>query len=389
MPLRPLIAAAVVSTLTAPSAFAADLARLVEKAVQRGADSHPFIGVDAPDDPLTPPQAEPVDPRQPFTAWIMPEPSGLESIVRAGARAVNPGADATGLSPRDVAAVFPPREEWTLWAADSLINLARARALADMAAKIDRRARRAGAKTAMADMREQTKALRAVARERFTLTFGRKPPHTLRWRALNEAKAQLPRTQRMAVDLAMAASPGLSAAAPVGDPEASYGRMRMQNLGGITGFNSALGGAVGADGGVALGVKLKLGFVPGGMSYDTAPGRDAARDRVVGRNAVKRLLVDRIAAAYDARRAAQAHLPILAHREKRLGALLDGYRKKNDADGAAEAARKLWIDAAAKINATYAEPFAAAIILAGSGRLFDALYGEGDVGSSPAQSAAR
>lgn len=361
----------------AAPASAAELADLASGMVARGAHSHPYLGPDAPEDPLVPAAAMAVDPAQPFSAWIAPGPSGMASVLRAGARAVNPGADAAAPPTAALADAFSPYEEWALWATDAVINLARARALEAAAKRIDRRAKRAGAPDAMAGARAWTAALRQTAEGRFRLAFDRDPPRQLRWAALTRAKADLPRTRNMTLTHALSISPGMGAAAPIGDPAVSHGRIEMQELEGVRAINSALGGAIGADG-TTLGVKLRLGFVPGGRSYASAPGRDGIGDRAADRNALRTLIVERIGAAFDARRAASAHIPILGHRIKRLGALLDGFRGAGDEAGATQAATRLWIDEAAAINALHADDFAVAQILAASGRLFDALYTGGD-----------
>ncbi|MEM6491647.1 MAG: hypothetical protein AAF684_07095, partial [Pseudomonadota bacterium] len=333
-------------SLATGGASAESLSNLVSKTVRGGGDQHPLITTPA----LAPTAAaaKPIVPGDPFAAWIVPADSGMSGVIRAGARGVNPGADTTPLGFADRLGLFMPHEEWALWATDAVINLGRARALDAALNTIARSARRAGApKDALAEDRRWVDALKAGAAERFRATFDRRAPKRLRWPALDDVAALQPRTAGSAINLALGAAPALQRTPQIGAPEASYSRMQLQRASGLTPISTDRAGPVGADG-ISVGVKLHVGIVPGGLNSAVAGA--AAEER----NRAKRNISERIMAAFDARRAADAHAPIQKHRIRRFDAALKGHRGKDDPAAAADAAYSLWTETAAEINARHA-----------------------------------
>lgn len=362
-------------------AAARDLATLVSDAVAKGADIHPL----SLDPALAPDAATPraIAPGDPFAAWIVPADSRLDGVMHAGARSVSPGADPSPLSYADRIGLFEPHEEWSLWATDAVVNLARARALDAALRRIQRNAKRAGAGAALKTERIWVKALTDGAATRFKASFDRAAPKTLRWTRLDDVARLTPRTPDAAINLSLGRAPALQLSPQVGALEASYARMQFQRAGGLDSISSDRDGPVDADG-ISIGMKLHVGLVPGGLSR----ANSAASAAVGARNAVKRKLSERIVSAYDARRAADAHAPILKHRIRRFERLLTGFKGGKDPAAAAEAARALWTETAAQINARHARIYAEATILAATGRLFDRLYTD-DTPTGPAVTARR
>jgi len=145
----------------AHEAGAKSLSALVTDAVGRGADAHPLSTAAALAPAPTTPAA--VAPGDPFAAWLLRADSGLDGVLRAGARSVSPGADAAPLSFEDRVGLFEPHEEWALWATDAVANQKRARALKAALRAVARDAKRAGAAEALGSERAWVDALSAGA----------------------------------------------------------------------------------------------------------------------------------------------------------------------------------------------------------------------------------
>lgn len=367
--IRSAFAATALLLCSAAPAQAADLSALINSAVARGADAHPYMGPDAPADPLRDAAPAALDPRNPFGLWVTPGASGLDAVLRAGARRVNPGVAVA--APRGAAldGVFPAHEEWALWATEAWLNLDRMRALHTARDRIVKGEALRG-EAAWVD------AALAAAESRFQRAFDRKIDGAMTASGLDRAADATPRSTSAAIDRALALSPGLAGGAPAQDVFARYDRMEIAEIAPFDGFSSALGGATGADG-LAMGVAVRVGFMPGALSYaSTQAGRDAIGARVLGRNAIRRQVTARLGAAYDGRRAAETMAPGMAYTIARLTRRLE-----RDGD-AADARAALWRAQAAQINADRAVLFANAKILAATGQLFDRLY-TGEAADTP------
>ena len=330
-------------------AKAVDLSTLLEAAESRGEAPPPRPAVET---------AAPISPL-PFAAWVLTRPAGMEEVARAGAGAVNPSVDA---KPHDKTGLFAGGEEQALDGVDDALNYARARALSGAYAKLKKQATRKGLKDKALDgVDTWLSDLRKDAAERFAQRFGEKGPKALTWAPLDAADGAMPRHRNQAVDLAIANSPGLNGGDRTG--ALSHGRFRMRNVVGLDAIGSELGGATGSEG-LAIGLTVKLGFEPGALSYADAEGVDAVGARASDRNALKRRLVERLTAAYDARRAHEALAPAMDRRVERLAATIKTTKSPTAVQYGA-----LWTAMAARINARHADAYAKATILAATGRL--------------------